>query len=91
MSAASSSSSLLARIGRVKLKDFPEFVRKSATEYDYKGRATQFAEEYKRKHIDTGSVTPLWHFMGGVFGIAYVTVWPTEYRHMMAERRGGHH
>ena len=85
------SSSFFSRVGALKLKEFPEFVRKTATEYDYRGRAATFASEYKTKYIDTGSVTPLWHFMTGVFGVAYITVWHTEYRHMMAERRGGHH
>jgi hypothetical protein len=80
-----------ARVGALKLKELPEFVVKTAREYDYVGRAATFAREYNAKYIQTGSAAPLWHFMGGVFGVAYVTVWPTEYRHMMAERRGGHH
>ena len=81
----------LSRVARLKLKEFPEFVFTTARDYDYRGRAATFAKEYNEKYISKGSIQPLFHFMGGVFGVAYVTVWPTEYRHMMAERRGGHH
>lgn len=86
-----SAPSFLSRVGKLKIKDFPEFAYKTASEIDYRARAERFAKEYNEKYIQTGSARPLWHFMAGVFGVAYVTVWPTEYRHMMAERRGGHH
>ena len=87
----SGANAFLSRVARLKLKEFPEFVFTTARDYDYRGRAATFAKEYNEKYISKGSIQPLFHFMGGVFGVAYVTVWPTEYRHMMAERRGGHH
>jgi len=87
----SGANAFLSRVARLKLKEFPEFVLTTARDYDYRARAATFAKEYNEKYISKGSIQPLFHFMGGVFGVAYVTVWPTEYRHMMAERRGGHH
>jgi len=87
--------SFFSRVGALKLKELPEFVRKTAVEYPYRERFESFSSSYKKTYIDTGSVVPLWHFMTGVFGIAYVTVWPSEYRHMMAAKRAserhGHH
>ena len=46
---------------------------------------------YKRqKYIVPGSPVPIYHVMGGVFVTAYITVWPSEYRHMIAAKKGAH-
>ena len=41
----SGANAFLSRVARLKLKEFPEFVVKTAREYDYRGRAATFAKE----------------------------------------------
>jgi hypothetical protein len=47
-------------------------------------------EENRVRYINTGSPAPIFHVLGGVFTMAYITCWPAEYRHMIAAREGKH-
>lgn len=76
--------------GSLTVKEVPGFLKKRLTVANLKKEGDQFLTEYKAEYIDTGSAQPIFHMIGGIFIIGYITAWPTEYRHMMAKRHGHH-
>ena len=83
-------SQFLRQLGALKVKEVPDFLSKTVTVANVTQHTKKFFAEYKVKYIDPGSPMPIYHVMGGVFVTAYITVWPTEYRHMMAQKAGHH-
>eukprot|EP00192_Tetraselmis_astigmatica_P014506 CAMPEP_0117647794 /NCGR_PEP_ID=MMETSP0804-20121206/38_1 /TAXON_ID=1074897 /ORGANISM="Tetraselmis astigmatica, Strain CCMP880" /LENGTH=156 /DNA_ID=CAMNT_0005453307 /DNA_START=80 /DNA_END=551 /DNA_ORIENTATION=+ len=63
-----------------------ETVSSPATWSNLRNQGTTKLMQYKVDHIDTGSAKPLKDVMVGVFCIAYVMAWPTEYAHWKHER-----
>jgi len=57
-------------------------------------RIEKSLRQYKAKHVDSGSFTPLKQVMIGVFALSYVTGLPAELRHLRheeAKKRGEKH
>lgn len=83
-------SQFLRQLGALKVKEVPKFLQDKVTVANVTSHTQKFIAEYKTKYIDAGSPMPIYHVMCGVFVTAYITVWPTEYRHMMAAKHGHH-
>tara|TARA_B100000475_G_scaffold160140_1_gene120974 strand:- start:662 stop:1024 length:363 start_codon:yes stop_codon:yes gene_type:complete len=83
-------SQFLRQLGSLKVKEVPKFLQDKVTVANVTNHTQKFLAEYKVKYIDAGSPMPIYHVMAGVFVTAYITVWPTEYRHMMAAKNGHH-
>ena len=81
-------SSFVRALSALKVKEVPDFLQKTVTVNNVKSYLTTSFAEYRAKYIATGSPVPIYHVMGGVFVTAYITVWPTEYRHMIAAKKG---
>jgi hypothetical protein len=75
-------SSFIRALSQLKVKEVPDFLQKTVT--------VRNVTEYATKYIVPGSPVPIYHVMGGVFVTAYITVWPSEYRHMIAAKKGAH-
>lgn len=90
MQSTAALSNFFKQLGALKVKDVPNFLSKTVTKQNVTEGTQKFFQEYKATYIDKDSPKPLYHVMTGVFCVAYVTVWPTEYRHMMAAKKGGH-
>ena len=81
-------SAFIRSLAALKVKEAPDFlktpvtVRTSPTSLE-----TAFAE-YRTKYSRVSHAHLSRH--GGVFVTAYITVWPTEYRHMIAAAGGCH-
>ncbi|KAK9830909.1 hypothetical protein WJX81_003726 [Elliptochloris bilobata] len=82
-------SSFLNGLKGLKLKELSPYVAKHAREHwtpaQIAKRSKTFLHEYKDKHIDTGSVWPLFHTMGIIFVGAYILAYPQEMKHYRAE------
>jgi hypothetical protein len=89
--AYTTASNFFRQLGSLKVKEVPDFLKKTITKDAVKENAKLFLSEYREKYIKTGSILPVYHAMGAVFATAYVTVWPTEYRHFKAQQEGGGH
>jgi hypothetical protein len=89
--AYTTASNFFRQLGALKVKEVPDFLKKTITKDAVKENAKLFLSEYREKYIKTGSILPVYHAMGAVFATAYVTVWPTEYRHFKAQQEGGGH
>jgi len=83
-------SSFIRALSQLKVKEVPEFIQKQVTVRNITEYAKTSFSEYRTKYILPGSPTPIYHVMGGVFLTAYITVWPSEYRHMIAAKNGAH-
>ena len=83
--------SFFRQLGRLRVKEVPDFLRKTVTKENIQSNGEKYLEEYREKYIKTGSILPVYHAMAGVFATAYVVTWPTEYRHFKAQQEGGHH
>ena len=83
--------SFFRQLGRLRVREVPEFLRKTVTRESIQSNGEKYLEEYREKYIKTGSILPVYHAMAGVFATAYVVTWPTEYRHFKAAQEGGGH
>ena len=83
-------SSFIRALSQLKVKEVPEFLQKTVTVRNVTEYAKTSFSEYRAKYIIPGSPVPIYHVIGGVFVTAYITVWPTEYRHMIAAKKGAH-
>jgi hypothetical protein len=83
-------SSFIRALSQLKVKEVPDFLQKTVTVRNVTEYAKTSFAEYRTKYIVPGSPVPIYHVMGGVFVTAYITVWPTEYRHMIAAKKGAH-
>jgi hypothetical protein len=83
-------SSFIKALSALKVKEVPAYLQKTVTVNNIKQYSKTSWEEYRVKYIQTDSPMPIYHVIVGVFCIAYVTVWPSEYRHMMRAKNGGH-
>lgn len=83
-------SSFIRALSQLKVKEVPDFLQKTVTVRNIAEYAKTSFSEYRVKYILPGSPTPIYHVMGGVFVTAYITVWPSEYRHMIAAKKGAH-
>jgi hypothetical protein len=80
----------IRQLGALKVKEVPDFLARKLSAENVTRNATTFMEEYRVRYINTGSPAPIFHVLGGVFTMAYITCWPAEYRHMVAAREGKH-
>ena len=83
--------SFFRQLCRLRVREVPEFLRKTVTRESIQSNGEKYLEEYREKYIKTGSILPVYHAMAGVFATAYVVTWPTEYRHVKAAQEGGGH
>ena len=83
-------SSFIRALSQLKVKEVPDFLQKTVTVRNVTEYAKTSFAEYRTKYIVPGSPVPIYHVMGGVFVTAYITVWPSEYRHMIAAKKGAH-
>ena len=83
-------SAFFCQLGSLKVKEVPEFLKKTITKENAIENFQRYSKEYREKYIQTGSIAPVYHAMGAVFATAYVTAWPTEYRHFKAQQSGEH-
>ncbi|KAK9823319.1 hypothetical protein WJX72_001893 [[Myrmecia] bisecta] len=83
-------STFLNKAKTLKLKELTPYVKDYASQNlapsVVQSRTTTFLNEYKKKHIDTGSVKPLFDTMVGLFFLSYAIAWPQEYKHYKAEQ-----
>ena len=77
-------SAFIRSLAALKVKEVPDFLKKTVTVKNVTNYLETSFAEYRTKYILPGSPMPIYHVMGGVFVTAYITVWPTEYRHMIA-------
>ena len=78
---------ILRQLGALKVKEIPKFLQDKVTVANVTSHAPKFIAEYKTNYR-RGIPDNIYHVMCGVFVTAYITVWPTEYRHMMAAKHG---
>jgi hypothetical protein len=90
MSTSQAAQNFLSKLGQLKIKEVPQFLRAHVSKDSVREYGNKYFQEYREKYIETGSIMPVFHVMGGVFATAYITVWPTEYRHFKAQQNGGH-
>ena len=83
-------SAFIRSLAALKVKEVPDFLKKTVTVKNVTNYLETSFAEYRTKYIVPGSPMPIYHVMGGVFVTAYITVWPTEYRHMIAAKNGHH-
>ena len=83
-------SAFIRSLAALKVKEVPDFLKKTVTVKNVTNYLETSFAEYRTKYILPGSPMPIYHVMGGVFVTAYITVWPTESRPMIAATNGHH-
>jgi|Transcript_29124 hypothetical protein len=74
-------SAFIKHIGTLKPAEVWPYVRSTARYENLSPKFMKWVHDYKVANIDTGSAKPLKDVMVGVFCVAYVFAWPTEYSH----------
>lgn len=92
-------SQLVKEASKLKVKEVPAHVQKFAGQHwtpgQLQSRLTNWMNNYKIQHIDTGSIKPLVDLCAYGFVFSYAFSWPREYAHYKHEQeaklKGAHH